>query len=50
MREKSINEGIAQNRKEMVLNFYKENVALEVIAKCANLTLEEVKEIIDNNK
>ena len=47
---KGIEQGIAQTKKEMVLSFYKENIALEVIAKCANLTLDEVKGIIDNNQ
>ena len=35
--------------KEMVLNMYNKNIALDVIAECANLTEKEVKEIIDNN-
>jgi len=49
VREKSINEGIAQNRKEMVLNMHKENIAIETISKCAHLTIEEVKKIIEDN-
>ena len=48
--EKRFNEGIAKTKKEMVLNLYKENITLEVIAKCANLTIEEVKKIIDDNQ
>ena len=48
-RRNSFNEGIAQKCKEMVLNMHNKNIALDVIAECANLTLEEVKEIIDNN-
>ena len=48
-RRNSFNEGIAQKCKEMVLNMHNENIPLEVIAKCANLTIEEVKDIIDDN-
>ena len=44
-----ITQGIAQNCKEMVLNMHKDNLSLDLIAKYANLTIEEVKEIIDNN-
>ena len=47
--EKRFNEGIAKNRKEMVLNMHNKNISLDIIAECANLTLKEVKEIIDNN-
>ena len=50
VREDSFNAGIEQGKKEMVLNLYKENIPLEVIAKCANLTIEEVKKIIDDNQ
>jgi len=49
VREKSINEGIAQNRKEMVLNMHKDNLTLDLIAKYANLTIDEVKAIIEDN-
>ena len=45
VREKSIEE----TKKEMVLNMHKDNLDIDLIAKYANLTLEEVKEIIDNN-
>lgn len=37
-------------KKEMILNMYNENIPLEVIVKCANLTEDEIKQIIDNNK
>ena len=47
--EKRFTEGIAKNRKEMVLNMHNKNISLDIIAERANLTLEEVKEIIDNN-
>jgi len=49
VREKSINEGIAQTKKEMVLNMHNKNITLDIIAECANLTIEEVKKIIEDN-
>ena len=52
-RRNSFSEGIvqgkAQTKKEMVLNMHNKNISLDIIAECANLTIEEVKEIIDNN-
>ena len=48
-RRNSFNEGIAQTKKEMILNMHKDNLALDLIAKYANLTIEEVKEIIEDN-
>ena len=38
--------GILQNQREMILNFYKNNVPVEIIAKSANLSLDEVQKII----
>jgi len=31
------------------LNMHKENIAIETISKCAHLTIEEVKKIIEDN-
>ena len=36
-----------QSKKEMVLNFYHNGVSLDIIAKSANLTIDEVKAIIE---
>jgi len=51
-RRNSLNEGLAQGMaqkcKEMVLNMHNKNISLDIIAECANLTIEEVKEIIEN--
>jgi len=46
---KGIEQGIAQTKKEMVLNMHNKNISLDIIAECVNLTLEEVKEIIEDN-
>ena len=40
-------EGRAENRKEMIINFNNNNVPIDVIAKSANLTIDEVKKIIN---
>ena len=42
--------GEEKTRREMVMNMYKNNVSLDLIAKCSNLTMDEVKKIIDLNK
>ena len=41
-------DGAQQTKKEMVLKMYEENISIETISKCAGLTEEEVKYIIDN--
>ena len=35
-------------KKEMILNMHKKNISLDIIAECANLTIDEVKGIIEN--
>ena len=37
-------------KQEMVINFYNNNVSIEIISKSANLTIEEVNEIIQSNE
>ena len=46
--EKGIEKGIAQNKREMVINMYHNQVSIEIIAKCANISISEVKEIINS--
>ena len=41
-------DGIEQNRTEMIINMYKDNLDLNVIAKYANTSVDNVKEIINN--
>ena len=48
--EKRFNEGIAKNRKEMVLNLYSKNLPISLISEYVLLSEEEVKKIIDDNK
>ena len=43
-------DGIVQTRQEMIINFYNNNVPIEIIAKSSNLSLEEINKIIRNNK
>ena len=40
-------EGVEQNKIEMIKNFYKIGTPIEDIAKASNLSVEKVKEIID---
>ncbi len=34
----------------MIINLYKNNVSIETIAKSTDLSIEEIKNIIDNQK
>ena len=45
-REEAVNEGIEQNRMKMIINMYHDNFDLNIIAKYANITVDDVKEII----
>ena len=40
--------GLEEKTKEMILAMAKENIEVETIAKCANLSIDEVKDILDN--
>lgn len=42
-------EGIEQKEREMVINLFNNNVSLDVISKSSGLTIDEVKEIVNNN-
>ncbi len=44
------NRGIISKQTEMILNMYHKNIAVETISECANLSVPEVLEIINNNK
>ena len=48
VRKDGIMEGIKENRKAIILNMYHENIPLDIISKCADLSVEEVQEIINN--
>ena len=43
-----IEQGIEQKEREVVLNMYSNNIPMEMICKCTNLTCEQVNEIINN--
>ena len=45
---KGIEQGVEQNRIEMIKNFYKIGTPIEDIAKASNLSVDEVKKIIDS--
>ena len=42
-----IKEGVEQNKVEMIKNFYKIGTPIEDIAKASNLSVDEVKKILD---
>ncbi len=46
--KEGIKEGILKNKREMILNMHNEKININTIAKCANLSLEEVLDIINN--
>ena len=47
---KGVQEGIINNRIEMILNMHKNKIPIETISECANLSISEVQKIIDNAK
>ena len=49
-REEGLKQGIEQNKLEVIKNLYKNGVDINTIAIGVNLTFEEVKKIIENNK
>ena len=51
--EKGIEKGLEKSlekQKEIIINMFNNNLSLEMIANCTNLTVSEVEEIINNNK
>ena len=47
--KQGIEKGIQENKREIVLNMFNNNLSLEMIANCTNLTLEEIEKIIKEN-
>jgi len=46
--KKGIELGIEQTKKEMIINMYNNKCSLELISKCTNLSVEDIKNIVDN--
>ena len=46
--EQGIAQGIAKTQKDMAINLYNNGVSIDVIAKCAGISPQEVKNIINN--
>ncbi len=42
--------GKKQKEQEMVINFYNQNVPIDIISKASSLSQEEIEEIINNYK
>lgn len=49
-RLEGIEQGIEQNKKEMVRNLFQNGVSLDIIAASACISIEKVKEILNDNK
>ena len=47
--ELGVEQGIEQTKREMVINFFENNVPIDVISKSSGLTIDEVREIIDKS-
>ena len=45
--EQGIERGITQNKKEVIFNLYQMGLSLDMIAKAVNLSIDEVKKIIE---
>ena len=48
--EQGVEQGIEQKQTEMIINFYNNGASLELISKSSGLSIEEVNNIIENNK
>ncbi|MCI6014381.1 MAG: hypothetical protein MRZ09_05300, partial [Coprobacillus sp.] len=46
-KEEGIEEGIQKNQKEVALNLYQMGMEIELIAKAVNLSVDEVKKILN---
>ena len=46
--EQGIKQGIAKNQKDMAINLYNNGVSIDIISKCAGISPQEVKSIINN--
>ena len=47
-REEGEKKGRLENQKEVVINFFKNGVSKDIIAKSTNLSVDEVEKIINN--
>ena len=46
--EEGFNAGIKKNRTEMIINMFNDNLDIKLISKYANISIDEVKQIINN--
>lgn len=49
-REEGLEEGRLEKEKEMIINLYNNGAALDLISKSSNLSIEEIKKIIEEEK
>ena len=48
-RKQGLKEGAQQAKQEMVINFYNQNVPIDIISKASGLSQEDIKKIIQDN-
>lgn len=48
--EQGMKEGTLNTKKEMIINMYQENIPIEVISKCTNLSINEIHQFIDKKQ
>ena len=53
-REEALQEGYDAGydtcKQDMIMNFYKNNISLDIISDATNLSLDEIKKVIEENK
>jgi predicted transposase/invertase (TIGR01784 family) len=47
--EQGVERGIKQTKVEMIKNMMANNIPLETISKCANMSIEEVNKLLESN-
>ena len=45
--QEGIEKGISKNQKDTVVNMYQNNLSLDMISKCTNLSIQEINEILE---
>jgi len=48
--KEGIEQGTQEKQKEIVLNMFNNNLSLKMIANCTNLTIDEIKKIVNSTK
>lgn len=49
-KEEGFEQGVEQSKKEMIIAMFKNDIPIEKISKCANISIEETKNILEQTK